>query len=114
MDTWTPPDADFPALAARRYRKTSEPDAAYNCVAFALGRTDLWLGPEPYGYQWPLPSIETSVENFVRLFEHYGFAQCSSGDFEKGKDKLAIFGSQFGFTHVARQLENGRWSSKLG
>ena len=29
-------------------------------------------------------------------------------------EKLAIYGDEHGFTHVARQLENGRWTSKLG
>lgn len=50
----------------------------------------------------------------MRMFAHFGFVECLSGSFEAGKVKLAIFANDYCFTHVARQLESGRWSSKLG
>jgi len=36
------------------------------------------------------------------------------GSFEEGFEKLAIYGSGLMYTHAARQLPDGRWTSKLG
>ncbi|MBX9791339.1 MAG: hypothetical protein K2Y37_20660 [Pirellulales bacterium] len=33
---------------------------------------------------------------------------------ESAVEKIAIYGDGFVFKHVARQLENGNWTSKLG
>jgi hypothetical protein len=33
---------------------------------------------------------------------------------EPGFEKVALFGSSLYYTHAARQLPNGKWTSKLG
>ncbi len=48
-------------------------------------------------------------------FELVGFEQCESPDHEPGFEKVAIYADDDGApTHAARQLEDGRWASKLG
>lgn len=42
------------------------------------------------------------------------FFECPNGDQEVGFQKIAIYGSGFMYTHVARQLPDGKWTSKLG
>ena len=67
-------------------------------------------------YYWP-PSAprETALESFVKAFEALGYATCSTSDLEPRKEKVAIFAKPSGEpTHAARQLSNGRWTSKLG
>jgi hypothetical protein len=44
-----------------------------------------------------------------------GFQRCDSADLEPDVQKIAIFAKTNGEpTHVARQLPNGKWTSKLG
>ncbi|HLX59807.1 MAG TPA: hypothetical protein VKX17_00870 [Planctomycetota bacterium] len=114
MDMWTPPDEDFPALTNERYVKKSEPDDGYNCVAWVLGAKDVWIGPPGYGYNWPIPSPALTVENFVAFFEWHGFKRSDVIAFQAGKETIAIYSSGGLFTHVAKLVKNGNWSSKLG
>ena len=49
------------------------------------------------------------------VFEGLGYQECATDELEVGFEKVAIFAWDDGQpTHVARQLENGRWTSKLG
>ena len=44
-----------------------------------------------------------------------GFEECPDGALESGYEKIAIYVSEIGEpTHIARQLGNGSWTSKLG
>jgi hypothetical protein len=93
---------------------TSPETWKYNCVAWALGVTTDWYEPSPAGI-WPLPSQGFGVAVYSDLFEHFGYAQCADGKAEKGYEKVVIYANSAGeFTHVARQLTTGKWTSKLG
>ncbi|MDA2915927.1 hypothetical protein MYX64_03665 [Nitrospinae bacterium AH_259_B05_G02_I21] len=48
------------------------------------------------------------------LFEQLGYRVCPEAGLEEGYEKIAIYASRGGATHAARQLENGKWTSKLG
>jgi hypothetical protein len=50
----------------------------------------------------------------VKFFEVAGFRVSNSSAFEDGLEKIAIYAAGSGVTHAARQLLNGRWTSKLG
>ena len=39
---------------------------------------------------------------------------CLEETLESGFEKVALYGSGFMYTHAARQLPDGRWTSKLG
>jgi hypothetical protein len=43
-----------------------------------------------------------------------GFSVCSDSDAEQGYEKIAVYGLDGEYTHVARQLETGKWTSKIG
>ena len=47
-------------------------------------------------------------------FATAGFASCADGVLEEGIEKVALYGIEDTFMHAARQLPNGRWTSKLG
>lgn len=108
----------FPALLFERYEVTSPPSNRYNCVAWAVAADERkWWEPDPNGqYYWPhgVPR-ERTVEGYIRAFECLGFTRCEDGTVEKGYEKVAIYVHPHGQpTHVARQLPNGQWTSKLG
>lgn len=106
---------DFPNLSD--YEATSPFDPAYNCIAWAAGDTHRWWWPAiipGYAY-WPEGVTRlATVEAFVEAFATLGYRPCADGDLERGIQKVALFASGGQVTHAARQLANGRWTSKLG
>ncbi len=87
----------------------------YNCVAWAIGTIEGWWWPGP-GFEWPFDSSEDErLSTFVDAFNRLGFERCADGSMEDGYEKIAIYLSDHGrVSHVARQLGNGRWTSKIG
>jgi len=58
---------------------------------------------------------EETVAGFIRAFGHLGYAICDSSDLEPDFEKLAIYADDTDVpTHMARQLQSGDWTSKLG
>ncbi|MBI1830893.1 MAG: hypothetical protein HYR84_05505 [Planctomycetes bacterium] len=107
----------FPNLRDR-FRVTSSPDAEYNCIGWAAGVTDAWWWPISSGRAtyWPstVPRI-LSMEAFQAVFATLQYQPCESEELESGFEKVALFADVHGNpTHAARQLPNGRWTSKLG
>jgi hypothetical protein len=65
---------------------------------------------------WPkdVPREATLVA-FVAAYSTLGYRECETGDLEAGFEKIAIFIKPGGTpAHAARQLPNGKWTSKLG
>lgn len=104
----------FPRLFGNEYRITSKKSRRYNCLAWAIGATDVWWDAG-WGGVWPdgVPD-DGSVLAAIRFFEHFGYTLAANAELENGVLKIAIYGDAQGYTHAARQLANGRWSSKLG
>ena len=105
----------FPNLGSSGYEITGEASDEYNCIAWALGATAPWWGYQDPGDYWPplLPHNQ-EIGTLMRLFAGEGFALCDDDAPAPGYEKIALYAFVGQFTHVARQLEDGRWSSKLG
>jgi hypothetical protein len=108
----------FPRLTHdQSFALTSERTDLYNCVAWAAGDNRRWWWPDAADSSfWPkqVRRVET-LDAFVELFQHLGYRQCESDTFEPGVEKVALFGKSDGPpTHVARQRQDGTWTSKLG
>ncbi|MGO9466927.1 MAG: hypothetical protein ACLQIB_25735 [Isosphaeraceae bacterium] len=105
----------FPGLRDSGYIVTSPEDIRYNCVGWAAGHSDQWWWPAEDGY-WPDEAErEETVAAFVAAFGVSGFVECDDSRLEAGYEKIAIYASIDGTpTHVAKQLDSGLWSSKLG
>ena len=105
---------NFPNLRADSYLVTSPATIHYNCIAWAAGYTNRWWWPHPDAY-WPpgVPEEET-IEAFIKAFITEGYERCNDSKLDEGYEKIAIYATEHGPTHAARQLENGRWTSKIG
>jgi len=108
----------FPGLAKGDYQLTSPKDPIYNCIAWAVGEMGKWWwpGPNPEEEYWPagLPR-EVSLPAFRLALASIGYVECQDSGLEPGQEKVALFADSKGKpTHAARQLSNGRWTSKLG
>lgn len=105
----------FPNLAGSGYEITGEASGGYNCIAWALGITsEPWDALDPDAY-WP-PSIprDDLIVTVMRLFAGESFSLCDDDTPEPGYEKIALYAFVGRFTHVAKQLNDGRWTSKLG
>jgi hypothetical protein len=111
----------FPLLFLSGYEVTSPAtvdytNPVYNCIAFAADNQTLWWWPNPGGEAfWP-EGIKREVTRsaFVAAFGTIGYEICGNGAAEVGYDKIAIYEKNGIPTHAAKQLEDGRWKSKLG
>ena len=106
----------FPKLADEMYEATSPATSRYNCIAWAAGQTDQawWPDPQAVGY-WPAdaPRAET-LESFFLAFETIGYRRCDAGIHEADFEKVAFYALDGQPKHAARQLPDGKWTSKLG
>jgi hypothetical protein len=108
---------DLPNLQHANHQITSPQDEQYNCIAWAAGDNDRWWWPSrhPLAY-WPpgVPLVET-VDAFVQAFQTKGFTVCEDGSLVEGYEKLALYANANNTpTHMARQLQDGTWTSKCG
>jgi hypothetical protein len=133
-------ESRFPKLARGGYEKTSNATGrppvpgAYNCIAWAAGdpRKRFWWWPHPDAY-WPfwIKTREQTIDCFVKTFHSLGYMVCSDSRLERAFEKVALYAihhSQLQMpppqsaaeyrdwmpTHMARQLPDGVWTSKLG
>jgi hypothetical protein len=107
----------FPGLRGTVYRVTSPADPDYNCIAWAAGVTDdwWWPHPEPRAFWPPGVSRGATITAFEEAFAWLGYAPCEAQEPEVGYEKVALYATADGRpTHMARQLPDGQWTSKLG
>ena len=89
---------------------------AYNCIAWSVGRVDVWWWPDSSEETvWPetVPR-EVTLAAFVAAFATVGYQLCENGELEVGWEKIALYALAGVPTHAARQLADGSWTSKLG
>lgn len=106
----------FPNLKTTSYSITSPATIDYNCIAWAAGVIDDWWWPDPLEVStWPkgIPREET-VSAFIAAFQTVGFVPGANECVEEGFEKVALYALNGFPKHAARQLPNGRWTSKLG
>jgi hypothetical protein len=105
----------FPRLRHSIFSITSPIDKKYNCIAWVAEDTNNFWWPVGRCY-WPsgAPRIVTP-DAFIVAFETVGYRICDNELYEEGFVKIAIFVKDDGSpAHAARQLSNGRWTSKCG
>ena len=107
----------FPKFNSGNNLVTSPATPQYNCICWAASRDDLWWWPDQeLIYYWPpgVPRVET-VDAFVAAYRTVNYKVCKNGSLEENYEKIAIYVDISGSpTHAARQLLNGKWTSKLG
>lgn len=112
---------DWPNLGLHNASFTSAETPDYNCLAFGAGKEDEWwepyvIPPEQPGIYWP-PDVhpDNRPEDWAAALATVGFVICEGHEPEPDFVKVAIYADRNGeAVHVARQLRDGRWKSKLG
>lgn len=107
----------FPGLTEDNHILTSPEDDSYNCMGHAT-HTALWWSPAESRNRrtyWPpnVPRVN-KIESYQKALEDLGYTACENESFENGFEKIAIFAKGNIPKHVARQLDEKFWTSKLG
>jgi hypothetical protein len=118
----------FINLKDGEFELTSPFDSKYNCIAHAAEKNDIWwwsvdkalVGNDIFWFN-NVPG-EPTVENFIAAFSKLDYKPCDNSELEKDFEKVAIYVStkdalhapKGSVTHMARQLSDGKWTSKLG
>jgi|SRR5713101_4102382 len=118
--SWNP--AHHTDLTDKTCVVTSPVTKSYNCIAWAAtGSADApWWWPIPASYYWPDGvSREVTIPAFLAAFATLGFVECDNGKLDSSFEKIALYGNRVPWgtiepTHAARQLPDGKWTSKLG
>ncbi|KAF5061524.1 hypothetical protein DSECCO2_314540 [anaerobic digester metagenome] len=115
----------FPKLLEdEKFEITSNATPDYNCIAWACLYNERWIQPPFDGRPdldcvtwWP-PNVQAGLAPvyLIKLFEHFGYEVCDSYNHEDGYRKVALYydDQKNVWTHAARELSNGFWTSKLG
>lgn len=107
----------YPNLPLTGYKITSPDSINYNCIAWAAGDEERWWWPDKNEQDyWPVGvKREETLQAFIEAFQTIGYQVCASESFEIGFEKIAIYADENGKPkHAAKQLPNGKWTSKLG
>jgi hypothetical protein len=108
-------NADFPRLTPANHRVTSPPTIDYNCVAWAAQDTQNWWQPGMFWIPPDWPANDYGLGALENVFRSLGYVDCEhEAGLEPGFQKVALYGYGFVYTHAARQLLSGKWTSKLG
>lgn len=112
----------FPLMDPGNFDLISSRSTVYNCAAWAVHDTSAKWWPYPVEeapeYFWPDGARrDDSIEAFIDGYSRLSFQVCENGDLEEGFEKIAVYArgrDRDNPQHVARQLADGRWTSKLG
>lgn len=113
-----------PNLEDQQFDITSPTCHEYNCAAWGVEEDWHKWDPTAIGldgqildpYYWPygVPVLPTTKALEEAYFTR-GYEPCDDGTLVAGKQKLAIYGDGKGdWKHVARQTNDGKWTSKMG
>ncbi len=100
----------FPNLTSNKFEYTSLKTDDYNCIAWALDKVDEWMQIRDMG------RLIYESQRYIDLFRQHGFEECDWYDSNRDFRHIAVYiDTKTGrFKHVARQLPDGSWTSKLG
>ncbi|MDZ7956612.1 MAG: hypothetical protein RMY34_01680 [Aulosira sp. DedQUE10] len=110
-------ESSYPNLAVNGYKITSQDTIDYNCVAWAAEDDETWWWPDAQNqHYWPQNILrKETLEAFQQAYQTLGYEISQNDALEEGFQKIAIYtDSNKVPTHVARQMPNAKWTSKLG
>ena len=68
-----------------------------------------------FDYYWPRTKpANATLREFEEVFQMFGYERCGTELWEPNMEKIALYTVAGSPEHVARQLPDGSWTSKLG
>lgn len=108
-------ESEFPNL--EDWQESSPITRTYNCFAWAAEDSSRRWEPDQQNINyWPdgVPR-RLSLTSVVKAYQSIGYEHSTHGSPEVSFQKIVIYVDDLGVPrHVARQLPDGQWTSKLG
>ena len=108
----------WPRLKKNKFHFTSEQTPYYNCFSWAMKVTNIWMDMYYFSNKFNIKysELDHSANGYAEILKKYfNYEICPDGSFEKNMEKVVLYENKYGeWTHIARQLDNGNWTSKLG
>ena len=83
-------------------------------MAWSVGDNALWWDHNP-GNKWPANVRRApDVAAYIAAYVSMGYSTGASDQLRQGFEKIALYAEAGLWKHVARQLPDGSWTSKLG
>lgn len=104
-------------LSNTNYQIISPQIQEYNCFAWAAGENERHWGAIPDDYYYFPENVprEETLSAYIQAYQTIGYQPCDSEQLETNYEKIAIYVDKNNIpTHAARQVSNGKWTSKLG
>jgi hypothetical protein len=108
------PSVNFPRLTPTNHLEIGPATPRYNCVAWAAEDTTRWWQPGVHWLPADWPGNDFGLGALERVFRELGYEDATDDALEPGYLKVALYGMGFLYTHAARQVPSGWWTSKLG
>ncbi len=106
---------EFPNLENEPFLITSPEIDIYNCLAWAMGDTENWWDAEEESMWLDNIPQDNLLSTLIQLLEIFGYELCAQANLEAGFEKIALFSKdKKECMHLARQLPDDNWTSKLG
>lgn len=108
-----------------KFQVTSPQTWVYNCIAFAMGSSEMWVAsghPNKGWYSWWPTGIPRNSEpqSLIEAFQSVGFELCEDDLPEDGYDKVVLYRkfhnklNRYTWTHAARVVDVHELHSKIG
>jgi hypothetical protein len=115
--SWDP--KQFLNLTGGNHVEKSPVANRYNCIGWAASSDRRWWWPTGKGYWPPTVPREETMDAFILAYGTQGYIACNDGSLEAGFEKVIIYAisrpnGTLDPQHAARQLPDGRWTSKMG
>ena len=106
----------FPKIKDVGYKITSNESKKYNCISWTIGRDDIWIWPDPRFF-WPVNiKRDEDLASFIDFYQLFGYSISENEELETDFEKITIYinPDTERVIHAAKQIESGKWTSKLG
>ena len=114
-------------IIGENFEFTSPKKKGYNCVGYALGEVNKDIDMLALSKRFDLSpfglsneQLDHTINGYIKLITGlYGYEICDTSEAEDGFDKIVLFegideDGDLNFLHMAKQLGNGIWTSKMG
>lgn len=108
----------WPSLNDEDFEFKSHFNPFYNCLAWAINVNTIFVTMNYFQKKHGLDinNLDHSVNGYAKILEEfYNYLSCENGEYEKGFEKILLYGDNNNlWTHAARQIKEEMWVSKLG
>ncbi len=108
-------EKSFPNSFKEPFEITSPKTSEYNCLAWALDDNTKWYESDDDYYWFNGIARNNTLNTIQAIFENLGFQRTDNIEFQLGIERIALFSKDNDeCLHLASQIDNDKWTSKLG